>query len=228
MNKYTPELLKKKLQRRKNKVPLIIKKLVVGQLQTNCYLVFDRSTSKAIIIDPGDDVDYIFQTIADLNLKPIKIIATHGHFDHLLAVKELKLAYKIPFLMHKKDEVFLKRMRRSCKFFNNFDPGPPPKVDKYLKEKDKLTIGHQSLDIIATPGHTPGSLSLYSNEANILFVGDLIFAGNGVGRTDSPYASQTDLKKSIKKILKLPKNTAVYSGHGQDFSLTKFKNPIII
>lgn len=206
--------------------PFKIKKLVVGQLQSNCYLVFDKTIDKTIIIDPGDDADYIIQTIADLNLKPTKIIATHGHFDHILAVKELKLAYKIPFLMHKKDEVLLKWMRKSCKFFTNFDPGPPPKIDKHLK--DKLTFGHQSLDIIATPGHTPGSISLYSNEAGILFVGDLIFAGGGVGRTDFPYTNETDLKKSIKKILKLPKNTTIYSGHGKDFSLTEFSSVVTI
>ncbi|MCK4588253.1 MBL fold metallo-hydrolase [Candidatus Woesebacteria bacterium] len=194
-----------------------VKKLVVGQLQTNCYLVFDEKNSEAIIIDPGGDADYIIRTLNDLDVKPTKIVGTHGHFDHILAVNELKLAYKIPFLMSKKDEVLLKWMRKSCKFFTGFDPGPPPKVDKYLNKL--LEVGDLKFEIIETPGHSPGSVSLYSNKLGIVFVGDVIFAGGGVGRTDFKYSNRKDLEKSIKKLFKLPKNTIVYSGHGEETTI---------
>ena len=194
-----------------------VKKLVVGQLQTNCYLVFDEKNSEAIIIDPGDGADYIIRILNDLDVKPTKIVATHGHFDHILAVNELKLAYKIPFLMSKKDEVLLKWMRKSCKFFTGFDPGPPPKVDKYLNKL--LEVGDLKFEIIETPGHSPGSISLYSNKLGVVFVGDVIFAGGGVGRTDFKYANRKDLEKSIKKLFKLPKNTIVYSGHGAETTI---------
>ena len=194
-----------------------VKKLVVGQLQTNCYLVFDEKKSEAIIIDPGDGADYIIRILNDLDVRPTKIVATHGHFDHILAVNELKLAYKIPFLMNKKDEVLLKWMRKSCKFFTGFDPGPPPKVDKYLNKL--LKVGDLKFEIIETPGHSPGSVSLYSNKLGVVFVGDVIFAGGGVGRTDFKYSNRKDLEKSIKKLFKLPKNTIVYSGHGAETTI---------
>lgn len=197
---------------------LVVKKLKVGQLQTNCYLVIDKNQEKATIIDPGDGADYIMRVLSDLNAVPEKIIATHGHFDHILAVKELKLAYNIPFLMNKKDKVLLKWMRKSCKFFTGFNPGPPPKIDVYLEE-DSLKIANHKFKIIHTPGHTPGSISLYFNKVGVVFVGDVIFAGGGVGRTDYPYAKEADLRKSIKKLLKLPENTIVYSGHGEETTI---------
>ena len=186
---------------------LYVKKIIVGQLQTNCYLVFDEKNSEAIIIDPGDNAEYIMRILNDLDVKPTKIVATHGHFDHILAVNELKLAYKIPFLMSKKDEVLLKWMRKSCKFFTGFDPGPPPKIDKYLNKL--LEVGDLKFEIIETPGHSPGSISLYSNKLGVVFVGDVIFAGGDVGRTDFKYSNRKDLEKSIKKLFKLPKDTIV-------------------
>src|SRR3989344_5632855 len=93
-----------------------IKRLQVGQLKTNCYLVIEDD--KCVIIDPGDDADYIQRIITDEGVKPIKIIATHGHYDHILAVAELKLAYGVPFLMHKADEFLLARMQSSAKRFS--------------------------------------------------------------------------------------------------------------
>lgn len=196
-----------------------VRKLVVGQLQTNCYLVFDEKNSEAIIIDPGDDADYIIRILSDLNLKPAKIIATHGHYDHLLGVAELKLSYNIPFLMHKKDEFLLSRMGTSALHFSGHKTDPAPKVDEYLKEGDILKVGNYKLEIIHTPGHTPGSVSLYSNELEVVFVGDVIFAGGGIGRTDFKYASRQELDKSIRKLFKLPKETKVFSGHGEETTI---------
>lgn len=196
---------------------LKISKLQVGQLQTNCYLVIDGQ--EVVIIDPGDDADYIMRIVVDEDVKPVAIVATHGHYDHLLAVTELKLAYQIPFLMHKKDEFLLKRLISSAAHFSRIAVDPPPKIDKYLKEDEKLAISHLKFDIIHTPGHTPGSISLYSKEAKTIFLGDVIFAGGGIGRTDFAYSNQADLVKSVKKILKLPKDTKVYCGHGEETTI---------
>src|SRR3990172_10555432 len=193
---------------------LRIKRLPVGQLKTNCYLVIEDD--KCVIIDPGDDADYIKRIIADEGVDPIKIIATHGHYDHILAASELKLAYKIPFIMHKKDEFLLARMSTSAKKFTGITSGPPPKVDEYPSINDNLTINHQSLNILHTPGHTPGSITLYCEEEYFAFVGDLIFAGGTVGRTDFAYSGTFDLKQSVAKILKLPPKTKVYPGHGDE------------
>lgn len=136
-----------------------VKRLVVGQLQTNCYLVFDERDNQTIIIDPGDDADYITRILTDLELKPTKIIATHGHYDHILGVTELKLAYNLPFLMNKKDEFLLSRQGTSALHFSGLRTGPAPKVDKYLKEGDFLRVGNYKLE--TTPRVTPQAVSRF-------------------------------------------------------------------
>ena len=198
---------------------LKIRKLTVGQLQTNCYLVM--TGNEALIIDPGDDADYILRIIADEGIAPTKVIATHGHYDHILAVTELKLAYQIPFLMHKEDEFLLKRMSASAAHFGKIVSDPPPKIDKYLKEGESLKIGNYKLKIVHTLGHTPGSISLYSKVAKAVFVGDVIFAGGGMGRTDFAYSNRKDLLDSVGKLLKLPEDTVVYSGHGEETTVKR-------
>jgi len=201
-----------------------IKTLAVGQLKTNCYLVFGfkSSSREAIIIDPGGDSDYIIQKIRDYDLKPKLIVATHGHFDHILAVNELKAAFKIPFAMNKKDQKLLSWMRHSANYFTNFDPGPPPRIDKNLKEGEEIQISNFKFQIIETPGHTPGGVCLYSQKEKLVFAGDSIFAGGGIGRTDFPYCNKEDLTKSIKKLTQLPKETLVYSGHGDTTTIGEF------
>ena len=203
-----------------------IEKLIVGQLQTNCYLIIavrqleeKQSRRECLIIDPGDDADFIINRIRDLELKPIGIVATHGHFDHILSVTELKLAFGIPFYLHKADLSILKRTQSTAKYFTGLEVDPPPPVDKYLKKGQILKVGRGNLKVIETPGHTPGSISLYSNKDKVVFVGDLLFAGGGVGRTDLQGGNAKLLDVSIKKILKLPKNTVVYPGHGEEFEL---------
>lgn len=193
---------------------MIIKTLEVGSLKSNCYLAIDEISRDCIIIDPGDDGDYIQRIISDLDANPISIIATHGHFDHVLACFELQIAYDIPFLIHKEDEFLLKRMQSSAKHFTGVDPGPLPKVSKYLTPGDSLKIGNHKLKIISTPGHTPGSVCLYCKEAKVLFVGDLVFADGYVGRTDFKYSEKDELQKSVAKISKYPKDTTIYPGHG--------------
>lgn len=193
---------------------IIIRKLLVGTLQTNCYLIVDEGSKEAAIIDPGGDADYITDVVAELEAKPSQIIATHGHFDHLLAVNEIKLAYNIPFLMNKTDEKFLNWMRKSAVSFTNIDPGPAPRIDHNLKGGEILEISSVGFRVIETPGHTPGSISLYSKEKAVVFVGDVIFSDGALGRTDLPYSDKKDLETSVKKLLKLPKETIVYSGHG--------------
>lgn len=194
--------------------------LQVGQLQTNCYLVIDKKSNKALIIDPGDDADYIERIIADRNCKPVKIIATHGHFDHILAVTELKLAYKIPFLIHKKDEFLVGRMQDSAIHFLGISVDPPPPIDGFITQK-VITIGESKLQVIETPGHTPGSICLYSKNDNVLIVGDLIFADGGVGRTDFSYSDHEELKNSLAKIFKLPPETKILPGHGVSSTISQ-------
>jgi len=198
-----------------------IERLVVGQLATNCYLAWDEESSEAVIIDPGDDADYILRKINDFNLSPQFVLATHGHFDHVLGTTELKLALNIPFLIHQKDLFLLKRAGETSKFFTGVGGEPILPPDKFIKEGDKVVFGEESLKVIETPGHTPGGVSFYSS--GFLFSGDLIFA-EGVGRTDFAYSSKEKLEKSIKKILKLPKETIIYPGHNQPLAIEDFRS----
>jgi len=198
-----------------------VETLVVGQLQTNCYIVWDEKDQEAVIIDPADDADYIIRKIQDLQLKPKYILATHGHFDHVLAIPELKLAFNIPFLMHQKDLFLLKRSAETAHFFTGVRGDPPLSPDKFLKESDEIKFGQEKLKVITTPGHSPGGVSFLSR--GIVFSGDTLF-NNGLGRTDFSYASEEEIRNSIKaKLFKLPDKTIVYPGHGEATTIGKEK-----
>lgn len=197
-----------------------IARLTVGQMGANCYIVHEKG--EAIIIDPGDDADYILNVMRDLDVMPTMIIATHGHFDHLMAAMELKLAFNIPFAINKNDEFLLKRMRETTKHYLGYDPGPAPIPDLYLKD-GKLKTKNIKASIIETPGHTPGSISLHLNEFGALLVGDLLFADGTEGETSHTYSSQKDLDTSINEILKYPDDTYIYSGHGEGGTIEKVR-----
>lgn len=190
--------------------------LPVGSLQTNCYIVIDNHSQTALIIDPGDDAEYIKQIIIDHHLKPIDIIATHGHFDHILAAWALQQDFKIPFKINTKDLFLVKRMQETAKYFLNYDIlDLPPEIDHQSHLDKTVKLGDNYLEVILTPGHTPGGVALYNKHDACVFVGDTIFAGGGVGRTDFSYSNQDDLRFSIKKILSLPSQTVIYAGHGE-------------
>lgn len=195
-----------------------IERLVVGQLATNCYIAWDEESLEAVIIDPGDDGDYISRRIQDFGLFPKFILATHGHFDHVLAVAELMLAFKIPFLMHQADLFLFKRASQTAKFFIGVQADPYLPVDKFIKEGDVIKFGKENLKVIETPGHTPGGVAFYSD--GILFSGDTIFV-EGVGRTDFSYASPKKLKNSLKKLFQLSDKTVIYPGHGPTTTIGK-------
>ena len=192
--------------------------LPVGQLATNCYLVFDHKNDEGLIIDPGDDADYILRIITDEKIKPLKILATHGHFDHILAATELQLAYEIPFAIHKNDLFLVKSVRKSAAYFLKMKPAiPPPHIDDFLKMGQKINFGTFQLEVIETPGHTPGSVCFHLKEKNLLFCGDTIFK-NGVVRTDFSYSSEANLQKSLKKLSAIATKTIFYPGHGENFT----------
>lgn len=194
----------------------------MGQLGTNCYLVEDGG--EVGIIDPGDAGDFIIRKITDLESKPVWIMATHGHFDHIMAASELALAYQIPFYIHPQDEFLLSRAKESAEYFTGVSADPILVKPEFLSEDKKISLGNINFEIIETPGHTPGGVCLYSQKGNILFCGDLVFFGGGVGRTDFKYSSEEDLHQSIEKILKLPEETVVYPGHGEKTSIEELKH----
>ena len=192
---------------------MTIKKYSLGELQANCYFLIEDNS--CLIIDPADDASFILEELQRQQLNLIGMLATHGHFDHVMAVGEIQQSINLPLLIHEKDTFLINRLEQTAKHFlgykpiilsinnvKNFPPSPR------LRWASKLKIIH-------TPGHTPGSCCFYFKDENALFTGDTLFK-DGIGRTDLSYSSKEDLKKSLKKIFKLPRETIVYAGHGED------------
>jgi len=187
--------------------------LTVGPLQTNCYLLTHPETFQTIIIDPGEEADFISQQIIDKDLKPLLILLTHGHFDHVLGSLELKLNFNLPIALPSLDLSLYQQAPKSSFYWTKQSPPPlsPPNI--LIKNDYQLPQPFSHFTIIPTPGHTPGSISLYSKKDRLLFSGDTLFA-DGIGRTDFPYSSSLDLHSSLQTLLKLPPQTIVYPGHG--------------
>lgn len=195
--------------------------LQVGRMQSNCYIIFEEDNREAILIDAGDDADYIISSLNKDDINPKIIIATHGHFDHNMAAYELKHSYKISFFISEKDLFLLKKMPLSAKHFLNVPEVKVPEPDSFLINKQKFEIGNSNLEVIEIPGHTPGSVGLYNPVEKILFSGDTIFANGRIGRYDFSYSNKNDLFLSIDKILSLSEDIIIYPGHGDNTSVKK-------
>ena len=199
--------------------------IVVGGLQTNCYIL--QSDNAAIIIDPGDEPERIIRFVHDIKVKPTQIIATHTHFDHVLGVDALREKLRIPFMIHRDDLAMLESMQTRVRQIMGLEVPPPPKVDSYLKDGDTLGVGDEMIHVLHTPGHSPGSISL-SGDGHV-FTGDALF-NQSIGRTDLPGGDLKTLIRSIKeRLFKLDDNTTVYPGHGPETTIgdEKLANPFV-
>jgi hydroxyacylglutathione hydrolase len=200
--------------------------LVVGPLETNCYLVYCQDTLECAVVDPGAEAERIFLMIARGNLKPVLILNTHGHIDHIGANKDIKEKFNIPLYIHAADSPMLENVQKSeMAIFLGAVDSPPP--DNLLNDGDKIKIGKSFLRVIHTPGHSPGSVSFLGDR--FLISGDTLFFG-GVGRTDLPGGSWKDMESSIKnKILTMPDEMVVLPGHGPSTTVGQEKraNPFI-
>ncbi|MDO8451599.1 MAG: MBL fold metallo-hydrolase [bacterium] len=199
---------------------LKIERLVVGQMQANCYLLVDTTAEEALVIDPGDDAQYIIGKLLEYRVSPIAILGTHGHFDHIIAASELQVSFGIPFLIHEDDRFLVSRMQETAKHFLGYAvPEPPPIISRSLNERDRVSLGTHDLEVFHTPGHTPGSVCYYLREEHVLFTGDLLFADGGVGRTDFSYSDPKMLEASISRVFSLPTDTELLPGHGEATSI---------
>jgi hydroxyacylglutathione hydrolase len=199
--------------------------LVVGRLETNCYII--ESGGEALMVDPGDEPERIFRFVKGLKAKPASIVATHAHFDHVLGVDYLRRVLKSTFLIHRDDLPVLESMQTRVRQFMGFEVPPPPKVDSYLKDDDVLRVGEETIRVLHTPGHSPGSVSL-SGEGYV-FTGDALF-NQSIGRTDLPGGDLNTLIHSIKeRLFKMDDNTTVYPGHGPETTIgdEKLGNPFV-
>ena len=201
---------------------LKILKYPLGTLEANCYILYEEKLRNAWIVDPSDDADFISSIILKNQLIVNMIIATHGHFDHILAAFELQNAFNVPFCINKKDKFLIDRLEESVKHFLNYKFRVfKPIINRELKNGEILQLGKYKFKVLETPGHTPGSISLYCKSKNLIFSGDVIFEGGYIGRTDFKYSNAKDLEVSINKIKNIDKNLRVYSGHGNDFTVSK-------
>lgn len=205
---------------------MILNCLTLGELQTNCYLVSENNSDKCLIIDPADDADFISSEILRLKLNPSAIILTHGHFDHCLATLELKLNFNTPIYLHQDDLFLYQRATETANHFTSTKHLKLPSPNFYLEDNQKIHINpddtsSEYLKVIHTPGHTPGSISLYNEQKGnpILLSGDTVFA-DGIGATNHKYSSSSQLWKSLSKLKKLPRSTQILSGHGDPIFLS--------
>jgi hydroxyacylglutathione hydrolase len=210
---------------------LNIKRLTLGIASTNCYIIGDEDTKKAILIDPVDEAPLLFQTAQDAGWTIKLILATHGHFDHILASKELKELTDAPFYIHKKDEPLLKNLpAMGIRFVGTpFPEGAAP--DRFLTdESETITVGAIKLETLFTPGHAPGHISFFMRDHNIVFSGDCLFAGS-IGRTDLPGGDYPLLMKSIfEKLVPLGDDVRVLAGHMQETTIGSERrtNPFLL
>ncbi len=197
---------------------LIIKTIIAGMYEENCYLIMDENSKELAIIDPGGQANLLIKEIERLSAKTKFILLTHGHMDHVGAVVELINKFKIPFYMNAKEEEFMG---------DNFVFGELPKASGDLKEGDTLRLGKHLIKVIETPGHTVGGVCFLVDDK--LFTGDTLFQGS-IGRSDFPGGNGMLLVKNIKeKLLPLGDNIKVFPGHGgaSNIGYEKRNNPFL-
>jgi hydroxyacylglutathione hydrolase len=201
--------------------------LVVGPLACNCYIVGDPDTKEAIVIDPGGDAEAISDLLVSNQLTVRQIVATHAHFDHIVAAQRLRELTGAPFRLHSSDNVMLDWYQESALLFLGTELPPPPDVDSATDEGDTLAAGGVVLRVLHTPGHSPGSIVLVSDEA--VFTGDTLFAGS-VGRTDLPGGDADALVRAVReKLFALEDDLPAYPGHGPPTTLGQERrfNPFV-
>jgi len=195
---------------------LIIRKLTVGPIMANCFIVGCEETRQAAVIDPGDEVDRILMALAKDQLTVAVIINTHGHFDHVGGNARLKQATGAPLLIHRLDAPMLDQLSAAASQWGmTAENSPPP--DRTIDEGDTVPFGNLAFSVIHTPGHTPGGVSLHTDGS--VFVGDTLFAGS-IGRTDFPGGDYATLIAAIQnKLFTLGDDVTVYTGHGPETTI---------
>ncbi|HEX9115572.1 MAG TPA: MBL fold metallo-hydrolase [Anaerolineae bacterium] len=193
---------------------MILERLVVGALQVNCYLLGSERTRRAIVIDAGDNVPAILAALQRHDLTLSYILATHGHFDHVLAARGLQEATGAAFYIHPADRPQLENMRQVSRAWLGTDAGEPPIVNGDLQPGGSVQLDDITLEVRATPGHSSGGVSFVDRPGKRVFTGDALFAGS-IGRTDLPGGDARTLLDGIRsQIISLPEDFAVLPGHG--------------
>jgi len=194
---------------------MIIESVETGSFVENTWILGDTKTKHAIIFDPGDNASTIVSKLEYLDLLPVFILITHAHPDHLGAAAELQKRFDLPLAIHERELETFKSAKNTAQFLGliNFQL---PEITTYLHDGQVLEINNHHLQVLHTPGHTPGSVCFLKGKH--LFSGDTLFRGS-VGRTDLPGGSMRQLNQSLIRLKQLPDDTNVYPGHGQSTSI---------
>lgn len=204
---------------------MLIRNITVGPLQANCFIIGDETSRQAIVIDPGDEPDLIMDVINENRLEVSYIVCTHGHFDHVGAVSDIKEKTGAKVIIHK-DEIEIYHAARDMAAFWGYEIEKLPDPDMLVEDADMIKVGNMSFTILHTPGHSPGGICLYGE--GIVVTGDTLFAGS-VGRTDFYGGDMNKLRDSFKRLMSLPEETKVLPGHGPDSTIGEEKrgNPFV-
>ena len=187
---------------------LELQNCIVGSVYTNCYFLKNKETGELLIVDPGDAADMIERKVSEMQGKPVGILLTHGHFDHIMAADEVRKKYNIPIYASEKEETTLLNPKVNLSVFGH--GSCTLDADVYLKDLQVVELAGFSVQMIETPGHTVGSCCYYLKEEGVLFSGDTVFQGS-VGRTDFPEGSTAAIVRSLHRLLDtLPDETEVY------------------
>lgn len=182
--------------------------IAAGPIETNAYLVMDLDAGEALIIDAPPDVEIELDgEVVEHGVRPVALVVTHTHWDHIGDVAAVADRYAVPVVVH---EIERERLEQP-----SGGPAPikPAKVDRTLTDGDEVVVGSHRFVVLHTPGHSPGQISLYSESDGLMFGGDTLFP-NGYGRVDIPGASEAETLATIRRLLTLPDNVKVYTGHG--------------
>ena len=207
---------------------MIVEMLTVGPFGENAYIIGDETTGEGALIDPGDEATRIALAVEGTGLEIGQIIVTHAHIDHVGAIAPLVDEYACPVLMHEEAAAMLRTVPQQA-LMMGLRFGKVPQVDRHVGDDEVLEVGPLRLRSLYTPGHAPGHLAFLVEGEGIVFSGDALFAGS-VGRVDLPGASMEVLMHSIEeKLLPLPDDTRVLSGHGPETSIgrERMTNPFL-
>lgn len=205
---------------------IIVRKLAVGMLETNCYVIYDEKTKAGAIIDPGGSKERILAFLKEEQIDIQAILLTHGHFDHIAALYGVKEYTKAPVYIGENEKQLLAKPEKNLS--NQFGVEISLTADHYLEDGEMITVGDIDLKAIYTPGHTKGGVCYYLQSEDKLFSGDTLFF-NSVGRTDLPTGNMEELYKSIKEqLFILKEETKVFPGHGNATSIGYEKKSNVI
>ena len=193
--------------------PLRIETYIVGPVQTNCYFAINDDTKEVLVIDPGASAEKLAEKIKEQGLKPAAILLTHGHFDHATGAEELAKILQVKIYAEEKEKETLENPQLNLSGWQG--SSLVFHADEYLKDEQEIDLAGFHIRVLLTPGHTVGGCCFYFPYQNAIFSGDTLFQ-TSVGRTDFPKGSMSQLINGIReKLLPLPDETAVYTGHGE-------------